>query len=231
MTSVTVGDLRLEVRASNRRTTLQVTVDRGGELIVFAPVDCDASVVTEFVLEKRLWIYRKLAETEALRRPVVAKQYVNGEGFLYLGRSYRMLLVEEQPMPVRLDAGHFKMRRRAAADGRTHIVEWYKAHAQPWLAERAARLAPRVGVKPATVLVRDLGYRWGSCGRGEKLYFHWKTILLPPRMVEYVVAHELVHLQETHHSPEFWRRLERAMPDFAMRKAWLAVNGSAATAI
>ncbi len=228
---MTVGDLHVEVRASNRRTTLQLTIDRGGELIVFAPVDCDAPVVRRFVREKRQWIYKKLAEKDALRRPVLTKEYVSGEGFPYLGRSYRLLLVDEQPVPVKLEAGRLKMRRSAAANGRAHIVDWYTVHAQWWLSERANRIAARVGVTPSGIFVQDLGYRWGSCGTGERLNFHWKTVLLPPRMAEYVVAHELVHIRAAHHTPEFWEKLERAMPDFAARKEWLAMNGAAATAI
>ena len=82
----------------------------------------------------------------------------------------------------------------------------------------------RVGVEPSGVAVRDLGHRWGSCGKGGKLYFHWRSILLPPSIVEYIVVHELVHLHEPHHTPEFWTRVERAMPDFARRKQWLAEN-------
>ena len=73
--------------------------------------------------------------------------------------------------------------------------------------------------------MQDLGYRWGSCGKGEMLYFHWKTILLPARIAEYVVVHELVHLHEPNHSAEFWQRLERAMPDYEERKQWLAEHG------
>ena len=231
MTSVTVGDLRLEVRASSRRTTMQVTIDRGGELIVFAPADYNASVVRRFVREKRLWIYKKLAEKEALRPPVVMKEYVSGEGFPYLGRSYRLLLVDAQPVPVKLEAGRLKMRRSAATNGRAHMVNWYRVRAQPWLSERAERIAARVGVTPSGIHVQDLGYRWGSCSRGEKLNFHWKTILLPPRIAEYILAHELVHIRTPHHTLEFWKKLERAMPDYSARKAWLAVHGAAATAI
>jgi type I restriction enzyme M protein len=55
-------------------------------------------------------------------------------------------------------------------------------------------------------------------------YADWKTILLPPRLVEYVVVHELVHLHEPHHTPGFWLRVERAMPDYAGRKEWLACH-------
>jgi predicted metal-dependent hydrolase len=210
---------------------MQVTIERGGELIVFAPADYEASVVRQFVREKRLWIYRKLAEKEALQSPVVTKEYVSGEGFPYLGRSYKLLLVDEQPVPIKLDAGRLRMLRSVAANGHAHMVDWYTAHAQWWLSERAERIAARVGVTPLRVHVQDLGYRWGSCGRGARLNFHWKTILLPPRMAEYVVTHELVHLHETHHNPDFWRRVERAMPDFQMRKEWLAANGATATAI
>src|SRR6266571_5758766 len=111
MTTVSVGDLRLEVRESGRRTTLQVTVDRGGQLIVFAPADCTATAIQQFVREKRLWIYGKLAEKAALQRPQVTKEYVSGEGFPYLGRSYRLLLVDEQRVPIKLDDGRLKMLR------------------------------------------------------------------------------------------------------------------------
>ena len=80
-------------------------------------------------------------------------------------------------------------------------------------------------VDPAGVRVQDLGYRWGSCGKGGWLYFHWKTILLPARIAEYVVVHEMAHLHEPHHTPEFWRRVERAMPDYEVRKIWLSEHG------
>lgn len=225
MSALTVDDLQFELRCSMQRRTLQVTVDRRGELILYAPFNCDNSVIEEFVRNKRLWIYKKLAEKESLVRPVGTKQYVTSEGFPYLGRNFRLLLVDEQAVPVKLEAGRFKMRRSAAADGRAHMVQWYTTHAQTWLTDRADRLAVRVGVNPSKVVVQDLGYRWGSCGKRETLYFHWRSILLPPRMVEYVIAHELVHLREPHHTPGFWRRVERAMPDYTARKQWLAEHG------
>jgi len=70
------------------------------------------------------------------------------------------------------------------------------------------------------------GYRWGSCGAGGLLNFHWRTILLPPQIVGHVVVHELVHLAEAHHAPAFWARVERALPDFTTRKQRLAEHGA-----
>jgi predicted metal-dependent hydrolase len=227
--ALTVGDLHFEVRHSPRRKTLQITVDRDGKLILFAPAGCAASELEAFVRDKRGWIYTKLAEKEALRRETSVKEYVSGEGFPYLGRSYRLLLVDEQDAAVKLEAGRFRLRRSDAAEGRRQMVRWYTVHATPWLRQRVQRFAPRIEVTPAELSVQDLGYRWGSCGKGARIHFHWKSILLPPRIVEYIVAHELVHLHEPHHTPEFWHRLERAMPDFESRKLWLAEHGGAAS--
>ncbi len=222
---LTVEDLDLEVRRSSRRKTLEITVDRGGELVLSAPEPCPRSLMEDFVRDKRFWIYTKLAEKDLLARPVGQKQMVSGEGFPYLGRSYRLLLVERQAVPLSLERGRFRLRRADAAVGRDHFIRWYRAHARPWLKRRVAGHAPRLQVQVANVRVLDLGFRWGSCGHGGTVNFHWAVILLPPRIVDYVIVHELVHLHERHHSPEFWRRLERAMPDYERRKAWLARRG------
>lgn len=204
---------------------MEITVDRTGELLVTAPLEVDTEVLRAFVEDKRFWIYTKLAERDRLHRAVPHKAFVDGEGFLYLGRTHRLKLVPAQDQPLKLASGRFLMRRDVAHDGRDHLIHWYAERARPWLAGRVQEHAEHMGVKPAGVRVQDLGYRWGSCGKGDWLYFHWKTILLPTRIAEYVVVHEMAHLYEPHHTPEFWLRVERAMPDFARRKAWLAEHG------
>jgi predicted metal-dependent hydrolase len=220
-----VDDLQLTIRRSARRKTMQITVERSGDLILSAPPGIALAQLRAFVLEKRFWIYTKLAEKDRLQRQAPRKEFVNGEGFLYLGRSHRLKLVARQDAPLKLANGRFNLHRDALADAREHFVRWYSGHAKAWLTGRVAEYQSRMEVKPAGVKVQDLGYRWGSCGKGEWLYFHWKTILLPARIAEYVVVHEIAHLHEPHHAPAFWLRVERAMPDYAQRKAWLAEHG------
>jgi predicted metal-dependent hydrolase len=220
-----VDDLEFSVQRSARRRTIQITVERDGQLMLSAPPDVDESRLRAFVHDKRFWIYTKLAEKERLQRQVPRKEFVGGEGFLHLGRSHRLKLVDDQLAPLMLSNGRFCLRRDAVPDAREHFVRWYSAHAKAWLSKQVADYQSRMEVAPAGVKVQDLGYRWGSCGKGDWLYFHWKAILLPPRIAEYVVVHEIAHLHEPHHSPAFWLRLERAMPDYAQRKAWLAEHG------
>lgn len=223
--SLQVDDLRFTLHRSPRRRTMQITVERDGGLVLSAPPEVDEAALSAFVLAKRFWIYTKLAEKDRLQRQVPRKEYVDGEGFLYLGRSHRLKLVDEQGVPLKLAAGRFCLRRDAVPAAREHFIRWYSDRAKVWLSSRVADYQSRMEVSPAGVKVQDLGYRWGSCGKGAWLYFHWKAILLPSRIAEYVVVHEIAHLHDAHHSPAFWLRVERAMPDYAQRKAWLAEHG------
>jgi predicted metal-dependent hydrolase len=223
-----IGELRFRLRRSDRRKTLGITVERDGSLTLAAPAHCPQTQVEAYAREKLFWIYTKLAEKNLLFRPPAPKEYVSGESFPYLGRAYRLKLVDDfaQEAPLRLLHGRYLLRRDAVPDAAQHFARWYGRAGRPWLARRVEQLAPRIGVRPTHLEVRDLGYRWGSCSTRGGLNFHWRTLLLPPRIIEYIVAHELIHLVVPDHGAEFWRRLERAMPDYAERKQWLAEHGS-----
>jgi predicted metal-dependent hydrolase len=128
-------------------------------------------------------------------------------------------------VPLKLTGGRFLLLRSQPSQAREHFIRWYSLHARNWLVLRAKEYQGRMDVSLGGVRVQDLGYRWGSSGKGEVLYFHWNSILLPKCIAEYVVLHEMVHLHEPHHTPDFWLRLDRAMPDYAQRKEWLAEHG------
>lgn len=225
MNTLTVNDLRFELRRSALRRALEITVDRGGELILSAPPEVPDAQLRDFVQRKRMWVYKQLARKEALAHQAPRKVFTDGEGFAYLGRNYRLRLVPQSDAAVKLVSGRFVMPKPLARDGREHLIRWYSERARPWLTAKVNDFSARMQVEPAGVRVQDLGYRWGSCGKGQWLYFHWKIILLPARIAEYVVVHEMAHLHEPHHTPDFWRRVERAMPDYERRKLWLAERG------
>lgn len=222
-----VDELSFEVRRSPRRHTLELIVDRGGELLIVAPTDTKEDAMAAFVRAKKFWLYRKLAEKDARQQPHSGKEFVSGEGFLYLGRSYRLLLVDDQATPLRLAQGRFLLRADRVAQGREAFIGWYSARARPWLQKRIRSWASRVGVEPQGLEIRDLGYRWGSCGKAGTLNFHWATILLPPTVIDYVIVHELAHLIEPNHTPLFWQQVGRVLPDYALRRTWLAEKGGA----
>lgn len=224
---LTIDGFDVEVRRSSRRRSMELIVDRTGDVVAAVPAGAGTATVERLVHGSREWLRGKLERKAALRTPLPSKQYVSGEGFLYLGRSHRLLLVATQTRPLALHAGRFCLLRSEVGSGHDHFVRWYTEHGQRWLASRVAGLAPRLRRQPSGVKVRDLGSRWASCGQNGMLYFHWAAMTLPPGVIDYLALHELLHLEIPNHGREFWRRLETLLPNARSRSQWLAEHGAA----
>ncbi|PYE85163.1 M48 family metallopeptidase [Phyllobacterium leguminum] len=222
--SLEVDGLTFEVRRSDRRKTLQITVERSGELSITAPTKVPERDLASFVEEKLLWIHTKIEEKARLQKRAPVKEFVNGEGFLYLGKSYRLRLMDAQLVDLCLKNGRFCLRSSSTHRARDVFIAWYTRRALTWFSQQVAEHANRMDVQVNEITVQDLGFRWGSFG-GNRVSFHWKAILLPPRIAQYVVVHELAHAHYPDHSANFWLKVEQHLPDWRTRKSWLAENG------
>jgi predicted metal-dependent hydrolase len=226
---ITIDNLRFKLYRSARRKTVGITVDRDGSLILRSPIECSFEQLERVVRAKLIWTFSRLAEKKLFFRSPRPKKFVNGEGFYYLGESYRLLLVDPFRIhniePLRLDGDWFVLRLDERQRAEQHFIDWYTHEARKWINSRVNRFAERVDVQPNRIYVRDLGFRWGSCTTRGEVKFHWRTVLLPPQIIDYVIVHELVHLKEKNHSRKFWQRIERVLPDYAERRQWLLVNG------
>jgi predicted metal-dependent hydrolase len=229
LTQLEVGDLLFSIAPASRTSSLEVIVERDASLVLKAPALATADRAREFVVSKRSWIYRRLAEKDALIGPPIAKTFANGEGFAYLGRSYRLTL-DDSVTDIRLDRGRFVVPAwfaGCASEGRDAMRRWYIAAGQAWLQRRIAPWASRAGAGDVVIDVRDLGYRWGSARPSEaaRINIHWATLQLPPSLIDYVLVHELAHLTEANHTPEYWAIVGRLMPAYESHKQTLASIG------
>ncbi|TDE34822.1 M48 family metallopeptidase [Antarcticimicrobium sediminis] len=222
---IEIDGLSFEVHRSDRRKTMQITVERSGELSIVAPSTVSTEHLVDFVEEKLLWVHTKIEEKSRLQKRAPTKEFVEGEGFLYLGKSYRLRLVEKQLVDLSLKNGRFCLRESSVHRGREVFVSWYARRAQQWFEKQVSEYANRMGVIANEVKAQDLGFRWGSFGSDGRVSFHWKAILLPPTIAQYVVVHELAHAHHPDHSAKFWIKVEQHLPDWRWRKTWLAEHG------
>lgn len=105
---------------------------------------------------------------------------------------------------------------------------WHTDVGSKWLERRIDPWASRLGDRDVTVEVRDLGFRWGSArpsSGAQRVNIHWATLQLPPSLIDYVLVHELAHLREASHSPEFWSIVARLIPLYETYKSALASTG------
>jgi predicted metal-dependent hydrolase len=228
----------LDVRVSARRTRLGLTVERHGSVTLRVPPDCEVGRAEEFVRKSRHWIDGKLRLREERRQLHPVRRLADGETHRYLGRTYRLLVVDEPGQPVRLVAGRLRMDRATAADperARRALAAWYTRSGRSWTRGRLQPWAARMDVREPDLVVRDVGHRWGTYrpgGTGEadggggaegggRIALHWAVFQLPMHLVDYVIAHEPAHARVAGHGPAYWRLLRRAMPECDRHKAEL----------
>jgi predicted metal-dependent hydrolase len=231
MIARTVRDIEYHLLPGRTRKTTDIVIERNGIVTVRPPLDLTPEQVDAVVESKRMWIYRNLAEWKYLNASAVVREWVNGETFLYLGCSYRLALVSNQDCTLQLKAGRFCLDRTIIERGGTPAAKqafatYLTEKGQPRFNERVNYFAPKVGVQVADIKVKDMGYRWASCGTKNVLNFHWKCLMAPPQIIDYIVVHELCHFHHRDHSNAFWNEVDKVMPDYSTRKEWLRKHGA-----
>ncbi|MEV8016584.1 SprT family zinc-dependent metalloprotease [Streptomyces sp. NPDC086554] len=227
--TVVANGRRFLVTVSARRKRLGLTVERDGSLTLRVPPDCEPGRAEDFVRQSEDWIAAKLRLREEHRPAHPVRSFRDGESFFYLGREYRLLLVDgDGTAPVRLVGGKLRLDAARAGDprqARREVIAWYRRAGLRWSQGRLQPWGARMEVSEPDVVVRDVGNRWGTyrAGVGERgqMALHWAVFQLPAHLVDYVIAHELAHARVSGHGPDYWALLRRAIPDCEHRKAEL----------
>ena len=210
-----------------RRKTIALIVQRDGTLLVRAPLRTSERQILELVKEQAEWVRsrQEIARQRAAAAP--AKAFVEGEDFWYLGQVYKLAIVDAARPLLALDerAGQFRL-ARAAQPGAAAVFEaWYRRQARRVFAGRVTAYARQSGLQPKKLRVGGARTRWGSCSSKGTLSFTWRLVMAPLAAIDYVVVHELCHLQVKNHSREFWARVKAILPDYKEQVRWLKVNG------
>lgn len=226
-----VRDIEYQLLPGTDRKTTDIVIERNGSVVVRPPKSLSAEHVDAVVESKRIWIYRNLAEWRDLNATAVVREWVNGETFLYLGRTYRLSLVPNQSQPLKLENGRFCLDRRlidkhGPVAAKKAFELYYAQRAYFRIKERVRFFAPKVGVTPTGIQVGDIGYKWGACTQSGLLTFHWKCMMATPKVMDYIVVHELCHIHQANHTDAFWNEVDKVMPDYGERKDWLRKNGA-----
>ena len=221
--------LKIQILRSARRKTLSLEVGHEG-IKARAPERMRDAAIKQFIASKRSWIESTLAKLPPLYAPLSLQ---NGCELLVLGHAYPLLITEGQK-PIHIDANQqlvvpVSSRTNSSAQAlRNKLIKWYKQVAMRHLELRVRNQAGKMlanGITPK-IKVRDYKRRWGSCDHRGDLSFNWRIIMAPERVMDYVVVHELAHLQEFNHSRRFWNIVEQEMSDWREQQRWLSDNGS-----
>ena len=217
-------DIKIEKIIRSKRKTIALQVTDRATLVIKAPENLDEDTLLRVVLKHQKWIKRRFEEIKRRDPKAGKKEFVNGEGFLYLGKYYKLMIVDRQDVPLRFDNGFYLLKDYLPVARRV-FINWYKERAYEKIKERVEFYVKKRGFKYNRINITNAEKRWGSCSDKANLNFSWRLIMAPLPVIDYVVVHELVHLVEKNHSKEFWKKVKLLMPDYEKHKNWLKEYG------
>ncbi len=212
------------------RRTVGIYVERDGSVLVRAPEALADARIAEVVRSKADWILRAQARWAALNPGRARKEFVSGETVYFLGQPCRLDFRSDAKSASVFRSGDIFVLHSGDKERAEDLLKaFYRQEGLSRLPELVAQHSRSMGLTPKAVRVLELGHRWGSCSPGGTLNFNWKSVAVPIEVLHYLVVHELAHLQQRNHSPEFWRVVEMELPDWRRNANWLDLHGAQMT--
>ena len=205
-----------EIIRSNRKT-LSISVDSFGRLIVRAPIGCAQKRIECFLREKEAWILRKQAERQGTGIQLPPED-LDGYELLILGERCKIVCIEENKIGFDSERGVLYLPKK---NTRQRLVEWLKENALRILTKVTAQRAAQMCVSFQRVKINSAKGSWGLCTADNVIKYSYRLLFAPKDVVEYVVVHELAHVTHKNHSPQFWSEVEKYVPDYKLKRAWL----------
>ncbi len=206
------------VRRSKRARRVRVNVHAHSGVEVVLPARAPERAAAAAVSELRPWIERRLAEARQVQARIAARA-----GTLpYLGTALELV-----PQP-----GRTRVHRRGeqllvpAAEAAPAIERFYRRAAREEIAARLERATTLAGSSYSGLDIRAQRTRWASCSPSGRMSFNWRLLMAPESVLDYVVWHEVCHLEILDHSPRFWSLLARRWPRYREDREWLRRHGA-----
>lgn len=224
-----------DIKHSPNKKGITITVDWIDGVSVIVPTNTERAFIEIVVQKKAPWILNKLADFREIKMLSSHREFISGEKFAYLGRQYRLKVTKNESVTeasLKFRNGRFFADVPTAFDNSTCqkllfdlFRKWYINHGQTKIHNRIKLYSSRMECYPSKIVVKEQQSRWGSCTKNKTININWKILMAPMRIVDYVVVHELAHIEYPDHSNAFWRKVESILPDYEERKEWLRVNG------
>lgn len=231
MATVDIGDreITFRVRRSERARRIALRIRHGEGLEVVLPQYTPVSSVEHLVKQHARWIVRKLDSMPKQLGGPFQERLETGTRLAFAGKELTLKVSGRNGTRVHVSEGegevHVRVPEVDQTAVRTALQRWYTVKAKALISRKLAIMNAVGRFHYSKISVRNQKTRWGSCSRKGTLSFNWRLLLLPPDVMDYLIYHELAHLEEMNHSGRFWRIVAEICPQFRESEAWLKKFG------
>ncbi|GMR06814.1 MAG: SprT family zinc-dependent metalloprotease [Gammaproteobacteria bacterium] len=206
------------------RKTMEIAVHPDTRVVIKVPYGTHLEDIEAKARKRSRWITKQINYFEQFQPHTPPRQYISGETHLYLGRQYRLKVIQEYENNVRLSRGRLlvSLVEDTSPDKvRACLEEWYRARGKEKYQASLDRCFvnfTRMDFEQPAIKIRKMVSRWGSLSHNGLLTLNLSLIRAPRACIDYVITHELCHMEYHNHSSGFYKLLERVMPDWEKRK-------------
>lgn len=199
------------------RKTLSLTVTPNLRIILKCPLETDFERIETFLQKKWFWLEKQLSYFKKYQRKIYKKEYISGEGYLYLGRQYKLIIKRGKENSVSLTKGQLVINTTKLVSDSRHtkklIDNWFAEKTNKIFQDRFTYMLSKFEYKNIPrLVVRDMKKRWGSFLKQDKIFLNSKLIHTSKDCIDYVIAHELCHMKYKNHDKKFYSLLEHKYP-------------------
>jgi len=222
------GDKRYEYSVQlmhSCKKSISIHVLPDGSVEVKAPAHTSTQKILETMNKRARWVVRHVERIQQQRSQILPREYISGETHFYLGRRYMLKVAQSDVDQVKLVGGRFVVQCREVTKPKVKSLldDWYREHAQQLFKRRLKIIAGNIAWldKTPPVTVRLMKKQWGSCSPKGRISLNWHLVKASVECIDYVITHELCHLQEHNHSKRFYALMDKHYPDWKPVKATL----------
>ena len=206
-----IGDVEFSVFRTNRKT-IGITVESDGSPILRVPKVASEDEIQRLVSRRIEWVKRKIQYAQNNSLSTFTPSFKLGTQLPYLGKFHT--IHEGSNSTFGLFQGRFVVPSNETEKIETLAMKWYRETAEKYLVKRLRTLQEKYEEKPSSIRVLDLKSRWASCSQDKTINLNWKLVLLPVRLIDYVLHHEMCHLKIHNHSNRYWKHLQNKCPNW-----------------
>ena len=209
------------IRTSRRSKSISLKI-RNGELEVSCPYNTSEIFIKNLIERKKEWINKNIDRSRKNHKKIdqISNGFITFKGLvlqlIYKKSNFERITVEDNEL---------KIFYSEKSKSRQLIIEWLKLQANNFLRARLSFLSKRISIEFNSLTIKSYTARWGSCNIKGDIFLNWKLIMLPESVIDYVLIHELAHINVPNHSSEFWELVKKKDPNYCKSKRWLKDNG------
>ena len=216
-----IQDVKI-IKTSRRSKSISLKI-RNGELEISCPYNTSEIFLKNLIERKKEWINKNIDRSRKNHKKIdqISNGFITFKGLvlqlIYKKSNFERITVEDNEL---------KIFYSEKSKSRQLIIEWLKLQANNFLRARLSFLSKRISIEFNSLTIKSYTARWGSCNIKGDIFLNWKLIMLPESVIDYVLIHELAHINVPNHSSKFWELVKKKDPHYCKNKRWLKDNGS-----